>query len=81
MSSMADAFAGDLEQIRKASAFCSGFGAMCLLVIILQEPNLTQSRLGLLIDSLASGADVYTRTKDDGTMDVDDARIVLDGKL
>lgn len=24
-----------------------------------KEPNLTQSRLGLLIDSLASGADVF----------------------
>lgn len=41
---------------------------------------MTQSRLGLLIDSLASGVDVYARKHDDGTMDVDDARIVLGEK-
>lgn len=41
MSSVADAFKDDLEEIRK-------------------ETNLTTSRLSLLVDALASGADVFT---------------------
>jgi len=43
MSSVADAFQGDLEKLR-------------------QEPNMTTDRLSLLIDSLASGAEVYAST-------------------
>jgi len=42
MVSVADAFQGDLEQLRK-------------------EPNMTTDRLSLLIDSLASGSDIYTQ--------------------
>lgn len=45
MSSVADAFKDELEEIRK-------------------EPNLTTSRLSLLIDALASGADVYASNDD-----------------
>ncbi|KAF8607489.1 hypothetical protein BDV93DRAFT_552332 [Ceratobasidium sp. AG-I] len=40
MTSIADGFRNDLEELHK-------------------EPNLTESRLSLLIDSLASGADVF----------------------
>ncbi|KAF8815803.1 hypothetical protein BYT27DRAFT_7033408, partial [Phlegmacium glaucopus] len=42
MTSVADGFKDDLEEIRK------------------KEPNLGTSRLALLIDSLAAGADVFS---------------------
>ncbi|OCH87664.1 hypothetical protein OBBRIDRAFT_137503 [Obba rivulosa] len=51
MSSVVDAFADDLEEIRK-------------------EPNLTPSRLSLLIDSLASGAEVFSGAGGVGEMEV-----------
>ncbi|KAF8895842.1 hypothetical protein CPB84DRAFT_1781952, partial [Gymnopilus junonius] len=42
---------------------------------IRKEPNLTTSRLGLLIDSLASGADVFSRSSDNTT--VNEMEVVL----
>jgi len=57
MASVADAFADDLNEIRK-------------------EPNLTSSRLALLVDSLASGADVYTSGS--GKDAVSDLKIIMD---
>lgn len=58
---------------------------LCSNVIVLanllafQEPNLTQSRLALLIDSLASGADVFKGkgTLPDGELDIDEMSVVL----
>jgi len=46
MTSVADGFKDDLEEIRK-------------------EPNLVTSRLSLLIDSLAAGADVFSSSSND----------------
>lgn len=37
----------------------SRYIAVVLRLWRIQEPNLSQSRLGLLIDSLAAGADLY----------------------
>ncbi|EED77329.1 predicted protein [Postia placenta Mad-698-R] len=59
MTSVADAFKDDLEEIRK-------------------EPNLTTSRLTLLIDSLASGADVFTSSRGASGNDVNEMEVVLD---
>ncbi|KAF4574369.1 hypothetical protein EYR36_005703 [Pleurotus pulmonarius] len=58
MSSIADGFKDDLEEIRK-------------------EPNLDKSRLALLIDSLASGAEVYSSSLKDGK-DINEMEVVLD---
>ncbi|KDQ28735.1 hypothetical protein PLEOSDRAFT_1038651 [Pleurotus ostreatus PC15] len=58
MSSIADAFKDDLEEIRK-------------------EPNLDKSRLALLIDSLASGAEAYSSSLKDGK-DINEMEVVLD---
>ncbi|KAF9446801.1 hypothetical protein P691DRAFT_159661 [Macrolepiota fuliginosa MF-IS2] len=52
MSSVADGFRDDLEEIRK-------------------EPNLGPGRLALLIDSLASGAEVFSLKTDDGVTEMD----------
>ncbi|KAF5309255.1 hypothetical protein D9619_012696 [Psilocybe cf. subviscida] len=56
MSSVADGFRNDLEEIRK-------------------EPNLGTSRLALLIDSLASGAEVFTSTS--SNTDINEMDVVL----
>ncbi|KLO17278.1 hypothetical protein SCHPADRAFT_919531 [Schizopora paradoxa] len=61
MSSIADAFSDDLNEIRK-------------------EPNLTQSRLELLIDSLASGADLYSTSREMGSSRVNEIGIILGDK-
>ncbi|KAH7930356.1 hypothetical protein BV22DRAFT_1079346 [Leucogyrophana mollusca] len=45
---------------------------------IRREPNLGPSRLALLIDSLAAGADVFSSASKDGT-DVNEMEVVLDG--
>ncbi|CAK5269872.1 unnamed protein product [Mycena citricolor] len=58
MSSVADGFKDDLEEIR------------------LKEPNLGTSRLALLIDSLASGADVFSSSTRNGQ--VNEMEIVLE---
>ncbi|EJU05970.1 hypothetical protein DACRYDRAFT_12791 [Dacryopinax primogenitus] len=48
MTSLADAFADDLDEIRK-------------------EQSMTKSRLDMLIDSLASGADVFSSSLDESS--------------
>ena len=62
MGSIAEAFADDLNEIRKVSAHtrCRFVTQDSRTQKLSQEPNMTQSRLGLLIDSLAAGADVYS---------------------
>lgn len=56
MASVADAFKDDLEKIQKVKS--APFDTPKILRVT-QEPNLSQSRLGLLIDSLAAGAELY----------------------
>jgi len=46
---------------------------------IRKEPNFTASRLSILIDSLASGADVFAPSHKRG-QDVDEMELVLDAK-
>ena len=61
MASVADAFKDDLEKIQKVWGV--RFQTYDIYAILrlwrIQEPNLSQSRLGLLIDSLAAGAELY----------------------
>ncbi|KAH8107859.1 hypothetical protein BXZ70DRAFT_17311 [Cristinia sonorae] len=60
MTTIVDAFADDLNELRK-------------------EPNMTPSRLALLIDSLASGAEVFSSSARPGTNDVNEMEVVLEG--
>jgi ribosome assembly protein 3 len=47
-----------------------------------QEPNMTTSKLSLLIDSLASGADVYaSRTDKSRGVDTNEMQVILDGGM
>lgn len=59
MGSVADGFRDDLEQIRKVS-YATSAAFFVWRFTDLKEPHMTTSRLSLLIDSLASGADVFT---------------------
>ncbi|THH30432.1 hypothetical protein EUX98_g3750 [Antrodiella citrinella] len=59
MTTIVDAFADDLDELRK-------------------EPNMNPSRLALLIDSLASGAEVFSPSAR-GTNDVNEMEVVLEG--
>jgi len=68
MSAIADGFKDDLEEIRKVCV-----EMICLLESSnahssFQEPNLGPSRLALLIDSLAAGAEVFSSSNDDTTI-------------
>jgi len=48
---------------------------------IRKEPNLDTSRLSLLIDSLASGADVFTSSSRPGdTQAVNEMEVILEGQ-
>ena len=63
MSSVADGFKEDLEEIRKVSRYFRLLHTMlltCHIFFFFKEPNLGTSRLALLIDSLAAGADVFS---------------------
>jgi len=60
MTTIVDAFADDLDELRK-------------------EPNMNPSRLALLIDSLASGAEVFSSSAQHGTNDVNEMEVVLEG--
>jgi len=46
---------------------------------IRKEPGLTSSRLAMLIDSLASGAEVFTSSAPAGRNDVNEMEVVIDG--
>jgi len=60
MASLAEGFKDDLEELRKASKRRNvEYGC---LNISDQEPNLGPSRLALLVESLAAGADVFGQT-------------------
>jgi len=62
MTSIADGFKDDLEEIRK-------------------EPNLGSSRLSMLIDSLASGADVFSSSSQSGGGNaINEMEVVLDDR-
>ncbi|KAG2137136.1 uncharacterized protein EDB93DRAFT_1091317 [Suillus bovinus] len=58
MSSLAEGFSEDLEEIRK-------------------EPNLGPSKLALLIDSLAAGADVFTSSASANGTDMNEVDVVM----
>ena len=72
MASVADAFADDLEQIRQVRAYSTKQTEFTILNLlyppsspvhlmpVLKEPNMTKSRLAILIDSLASGGEVFS---------------------
>lgn len=62
MSTVADEFKSDLEEIRK-------------------EPGLTQSRLAMLIDSLASVGEGFSgsgNSREGGALDVNEMELVLE---
>lgn len=79
MSSIADAFSDDLNEIRKVYSITIRM-ANSLTILALQEPNLNQSRLELLIDSLASGADLYSTSREMGSSKVNEIGIILGDK-
>ncbi|KAG2108574.1 hypothetical protein BD769DRAFT_1365871 [Suillus cothurnatus] len=58
MSSLAEGFKEDLEEIRK-------------------EPNLGPSRLALLIDSLAAGADIFTSSASASGTDMNEVDVIM----
>jgi ribosome assembly protein 3 len=67
MASVADAFGDDLEQIRQVRrqsevppAPCPHFLKPSCAHARVKEPDMTKSRLALLIDSLASGGEVFS---------------------
>ena len=64
---MADAFADDLEQIRQVRpqqisefAFLNLLPTPPFVYAGVKEPSMTKSRLAILIDSLASGGEVFS---------------------
>ena len=79
MSSIADAFKDDLEVIQKVCSclFISVYDVPNILGLILQEPNMNPSRLAVLIESLASGADVFTSSVKPGTNEVNEMEIIV----
>ena len=77
MASVADAFKDDLEEIRKVSKLLSMYTCSCL-IFYLQEPNLTTSRLAMLIDSLAAGGDVLTSSRVEPDSSMTEMEIVLE---
>jgi hypothetical protein len=70
---MADGFKDDLEEIRKVRYLASV--SLEPDLTFWQEPNLGQSRLALLIDSLASGANVFSSSSENGQMNEVEAAI------
>ncbi|KAI6040674.1 hypothetical protein EDC04DRAFT_2893858 [Pisolithus marmoratus] len=66
MASLAEGFKDDLEVIRKARG----------RQLSPAEPNLGQSRLALLVESLAAGAEVFSSTSTDGN--VNEMEVVVD---
>ena len=68
MSAIADGFKDDLEEIRKVCAEIISLLELSNAHFYFQEPNLGPSRLALLIDSLAAGAEVFSSSNDDTTI-------------
>ncbi|KAF8709720.1 Ribosome-assembly protein 3, partial [Rhizoctonia solani] len=88
MASVADGFRADLEELHKVSKFTYWSASEPDLIggRGMQEPNLTGSRLSLLIDSLASGADVFmsgpsgtSRGGLESISGINEMEVVLDG--
>lgn len=69
MTSVAEGFRDDLEELRKVLTLLT---LISLLLMLPQESNLGTGRLALLIDSLASGAEIFSSSKhgDDTEMDI-----------
>lgn len=76
MSSIAEGFKEDLEEIRKVSRY-SFQTRVGLHEYLLQEPNLGPSRLALLIDSLAAGADVFTSSVSGSGTEMNEVDVVM----
>lgn len=92
MASVADGFRSDLEELHKVNfidrvSFCA-----CIACVrgsprtCVQEAGLTESRLALLIDSLASGADVFMAgpsgsadRKLESVSGINEMEVILDG--
>jgi ribosome assembly protein 3 len=64
MSAIADGFKDDLEEIRKVCVAMIYLWELSNAQFSFQEPNLGSSRLALLIDSLAAGAEVFSSNDD-----------------
>jgi len=64
MSAIVDGFKDDLEEIRKVCVAMICFWELFNVRFSFQEPNLGPSRLALLIDSLAAGAEVFSSNDD-----------------
>ena len=64
MSAIVDGFKDDLEEIRKVCVAMICFSELSQVQFSFQEPNLGPSRLALLIDSLAAGAEVFSSNDD-----------------
>jgi len=74
MSAIVDGFKDDLEEIRKVCVAMICFSELSKVQFSFQEPNLGPSRLALLIDSLAAGAEVFS-SNDDTT--INEMNVVL----
>lgn len=71
LATVADGFKDDLEEIRKVRSRLFSLVLALSFEPFLQEPNLGSSRLALLIDSLASGADVFANQNENSTSEMD----------
>ncbi len=78
MASVADGFKEDLEEIRKVRLPFLCLYARITDVCLQQEPNLTTSRLAMLIDSLAAGGDVFTSSRVEPDSGMAEMEIVLE---
>ena len=76
MASIADGFRDDLEEIRKVFSMSSS-NDVFLTLVQCQEPNLNPSRLSLLIDSLASGADVFSSSRSEKSA-INEVEVILE---
>ena len=77
MESVADAFQEDLAQIHKVWYEVSGFKISAQLSIPIQEPGMNKSRLAMLVDSLASGADTFASNSFSDTGGADEMDAVM----
>lgn len=78
MASVADGFKEDLEEIRKVRPSSSCACVHMVYKCLQQEPNLTTSRLAMLIDSLAAGGDVFTSSRVEPDSGMAEMEIVLE---
>lgn len=77
MATIADEFKADLDEIRKVGES----PPKCLQQLLTpcyQEPGLTQSRLSMLIDSLSSGADLFSSKAGSEPGDINEMELILE---